>query len=145
MMMVAVVVVLVVMVPDGYLLGDYSIVADRGPIRFVHQASETAALNAAADIPALQQLIWFNRGFMRARVVEGELIVSDLRMGLEPNYNFNFIIARQGADGRWEPVDPPRQLDSAWRAPVAEGRAGEALARLWRRIWTRDEGLLEMR
>jgi len=134
----------VVMAPDGYLVGDHSVVADRGPIRFAHQSSDTGALAAAANIPALQQLIWFNRGFMRAEVVDGELIVSDLRMGLEPDYNFNFVVARQGENGDWNPVTPPKQLDNAWRAPVAEGRTRAALARLWRRIWTADEGVLEM-
>jgi len=135
----------VVMAPDGYLVGDHSVVADRGPIRFVHQPSATGALISAAKIPALQQLTWFNRGFMRAEVVDGDLIVSDLRMGLEPNYNFNFVVARQREDGGWEPVAPPKQLDNAWRAPVAEGRTSEALARLWRRIWTTDESVLELR
>jgi len=136
----------VVMVPDGYLVGDHSVLADRGPIRFVHKTSDTGALaDAAVDIPALQQLTWFNQGFMRAEVVDGELIVSDLRMGLEPNYNFNFVVARQGEDGRWEPVDPPRQLNNAWRAPLAEGRMSAALMRLWQRIWTFDEGTVEMR
>jgi len=134
----------VVMAPDGYLVGDHSLLADRGPIRFVHNSSDTAALAAAADIPALQQLRWFNRGFMRAEVVDGELIVSDLRMGLEPNYNFNFVVARQNETDGWEPVAPPRQLDDAWRAPVAEGRTGEAMTRLWQRIWAADGGMLEM-
>jgi len=135
----------VVMAPDGYLIGDHSVIADREPIQFVHKSSNTDALAAAAEIPALKQLAWFNHGFMRAEVVNGELIVSDLRMGLEPNYNFNFVIARQGDDGGWEPVVPARQLDNAWRAPVAEGQAGAALARLWQRIWTADAGMLEMR
>jgi len=135
----------VVMAPDGYLVGDHSVVADRGPIRFVHRSSDTGALASAANIPALRQLTWFNRGFMRTEVVDGKLIVSDLRMGLEPSYNFNFMIALQDGNGEWEPVDPPQQLDSAWRAPVAEGRAGEAMTRLWRRIWAEDEGVLEMR
>jgi len=136
----------VVMTQDGYLVGDHSLLADHGPIRFVHHTSDTAALAAATEIPALQRLTWFNRGFMRAKVVDGELIVSDLRMGLEPSYNFNFVIARQREDGGWEPVTPPRQLDDAWRAAVAEGHTGNTIMmQLWRRIWTSDEGVLEMR
>jgi len=134
----------VVMTPDGYLVGDHSVVADREPIQFVHASSDLAALSAVAEIPALKQLAWFNHGFMRAEVVNGELIVSDLRMGLEPNYNFNFVIARQREDGSFEPLIPARQLDNAWRAPVADGQAGSALARLWQRIWTPDGGMLEM-
>jgi len=135
----------VVMVPDGYLVGDYSLVADRAPIRFEHHLSDTAALAAAADVPALQQLRWFNHGFMRANIHAGELVVSDLRMGLEPDYNFNFVVARQRADGGWDPIQPPQQPGSAWRAAGAEGRLGQALLRVWQRIWTADAGVLEMR
>src|SRR5690606_15668561 len=36
--------------------------------------------------PAVERLAWFNRGFMRAREVGGELVLSDLRMGHEPDY-----------------------------------------------------------
>jgi len=133
----------VVMAPDGYLVGDRSLVADHGPMRFVHYPGDTAALVAADGIPALQQLAWFNRGFMRAEVVDGELIVSDLRMGMEPDYNFNFAVARQRSDGGWQPI-PPRQLRSAYRAPVAGGDVGPALQRLWRRIWTAEDAPLEL-
>jgi len=134
----------VVMAPDGYLVGDYSVVSDHGPMRFEHHPSDTAVLAAAADIPALRRLSWFNRGFMRATVRDGELIVSDLRMGLEPYYNFNFLIARQREDGRWEPVTPPHQLNDAWRTPAAGRQAGGALARLWQRIWSGSGEVLEM-
>jgi len=134
----------VAMTPDGYLVGDHSVVSDRGPTRFEHHPSDTQALVAAANIPALRSLTWFNRGFMRATVVDGELIVSDLRMGLEPNYNFNFLIARQRDAGQWEPVTPPQQLRDAWRAPVADGKTGSALARLWQRIWSGSGDVLEM-
>ena len=53
----------------------------------------------------MQQLTWFNRGFMRAQVVDGRLVLSDLRMGLEPDYTFNFVVAGQ-ADGQWRAIVP---------------------------------------
>lgn len=124
----------VAVTPEGYVIGDRSVVADRGPIRFARHASDVAALAAAAEVPALQRLQWFNRGFMRAQVVDGELVVSDLRMGLEPEYAFNFVVAREADDGRWETI-AARQLASAYRAPVEEGGLGEALAGMWQRIW----------
>ena len=74
----------VAMTPEGYVVGDHSIVADRHRIRFERHASDVAALAAAGDVPALQRLRWFNRGFMRAREDDGELVVRVLRMGLEP-------------------------------------------------------------
>ena len=45
----------VVMTPDGYLIGDRSVVADRGPMRFTAHASDAAALQTAAQLPAVQR------------------------------------------------------------------------------------------
>ncbi|MCR6662892.1 MAG: metal-dependent hydrolase [Luteimonas sp.] len=125
----------VAMTPDGYLIGDRSVVADRGPIHFARHDSDVVALAGASGIPALQRLRWFNRGFMRAQAVDGELVVSDLRMGLEPEYAFNFAIAHGDGSGGWQSI-PPRQLASAYRAPVEEGGMASALARMWERIWS---------
>ncbi|MEO6519267.1 MAG: metal-dependent hydrolase [Pseudoxanthomonas sp.] len=127
----------VAMTPDGYVIGDRSLVADRGAIRFEGYKSNVQALAEARDIPAVQQLAWFNHGFMRARVVGDELVLSDLRMGLEPDYNFSFIVAEHQDDG-WQAI-PPRQPGAAYRAPVAPGKLKQALAALWHRIWHEPE------
>jgi len=126
----------VVMTEDGYLIGDRSLLSDTGAMRFTHYPSASQALREAADIPAVQELTWFNRGFMRARVENGELVLSDLRMGMEPNYNFNFVVARW-QDGHWQAVQP-RRLPLDW-PPDAEGRTRtqrlKAAARyLWQRL-----------
>ena len=123
----------VAMTPDGYVIGDRSLVADHGAMRFKGYKSNVQALAEAKHIQAVQELAWFNRGFMRAQVVGDELVLSDLRMGLEPDYNFNFAVAvREG--GQWRAI-PPRQLQAAYRAPVASGKLKDALAQLWHRIW----------
>jgi inner membrane protein len=70
---------------------------------------------------------------MRARVDGDKLVLSDLRMGLEPDYNFSFVVAEREGPG-WRSI-PPRQVQAAYRAPVAQGRLKEALAALWHRIW----------
>jgi inner membrane protein len=124
----------VAMTPSGYVIGERSLVADRGPMRFQGYPSNTQALGEVRALPAVQRLAWFNRGFMRAQVEDGELVLSDLRMGLEPDYNFNFAVARQHGDG-WQAIEP-RQVQAAYRASVARGQIGAALARMWRRIWT---------
>ena len=124
----------VAMTPNGYVVGDRSLVADRGPMHFEGHPSQVQALAEVAALPAVERLTWFNRGFMRAQVVDGELVLSDLRMGLEPEYNFNFAVARQTTEGRWEEI-APRQVQAGYRAPVARGHLREALARMWWRIW----------
>ncbi len=63
----------------------------------------------------MQQLTWFNRGFMRAQVMDGRLVLSDLRMGLEPDYTFNFAVAEQ-VDGQWRPITP-EQLRADYSSP----------------------------
>ena len=123
----------VAMTPDGYVIGDRSLVADRGAMRFEGYKSNVQALAEARDIEAVQELAWFNHGFMRAQVVGDELVLSDLRMGLEPDYNFGFIVAVREGNG-WRAI-PPRQVQAAYRAPVARGRLREALLGLWSRIW----------
>lgn len=123
----------VAMTPHGYVIGDRSLVADHGAIDFKGYKSNVQALAEAKDIEAVQELAWFNHGFMRAQVIGNELVLSDLRMGLEPDYNFRFAVAEREDDG-WQAI-PPRQLQAAYRAPVARGGLRKALLELWSRIW----------
>ena len=117
----------VAMTPDGYVEGFRSLAADTGPMVFQGHRSNTQAFAEARDIPAVSRLAWFNHGFMRAQVVDGELVLSDLRMGSDPDYFFSYAVARREDDG-WRAVSPPRQLDlqrdfgRMWRAT-------------WHRIW----------
>jgi len=129
----------VAMTPDGYLEGERSLVADRGPMRFRAYADDRAARAAMADIPAAAQLLWFNHHFAKAEVHDGRLVLTDLRMGAEPDYTFRFVVAErvtasantaQGpkpATG-WRAI-PPVQLKWPWDA------AGR-LAAMWTRIWS---------
>lgn len=123
----------VAMTPNGYVVADRSVVADHGPMRFAGYPSNVQALHEARELPAVQRLLWFNRGFMRAQVVDGTLLLSDLRMGLEPDYTFNFAVARQ-VDGRWQAI-VPEQRRSDYSSPQARAEVGRRLAAMWQRIW----------
>lgn len=118
----------VAMTPDGYLVGERSLAADRGPMTFRAYPSDTAALaQAAQTVPAVARLLWFNRGFMKASVDDAQqLVVADLRMGLEPDYVFQFVVARR-QDGQWQPIAPQR-ID----VPM---RVVEHLPAIWQRMW----------
>jgi inner membrane protein len=117
----------VAMTPNGYVEGFRSVVADRQPMAFRGYPSNAQALAEAGDIAAVRELAWFNHGFMRTRIVDGELVLSDLRMGTEPDYFFSYAVAQRGGDG-WQAIAPPRKLDPhrdfgpMWRAT-------------WHRIW----------
>jgi inner membrane protein len=119
----------VAMTPNGYVEGFRSLAADDGPMTFRGHPSNVQALAQARDMLAVRRLTWFNHGFMRAQVVDDELVLSDLRMGSEPDYFFRFAVARHGSD--WRAI-PPRQLDT----PRDFDRAGREM---WRRIWSADE------
>ncbi|MBS7456043.1 metal-dependent hydrolase [Coralloluteibacterium stylophorae] len=116
----------VAMTPDGFVEGERSLVADAGPMRFRRHDSDTAALAAARDVPAVRRLTWFNHGFEKAEVEEGRLVLSDLRMGQEPDYTFRFAVARRDGEA-WTAI-PPEQLRASMRM-----RGG--FDALWTRIW----------
>ena len=117
----------VAMTPGGFVEGERSLVADRGPMRVAAYPSDVDALADVAALPAVRELAWFNRGFMKAEQRDGRLVLSDLRMGMEPDYTFRFAVAERRS-GQWHAI-APEQLDWPWDA---RGR----LAQVWERIWT---------
>ena len=91
-------------------------------------ASDTQALEQAKSLPVVGRLLWFNHGFMKAEVREQKLVLSDLRMGAEPDYSFRFVVAERDGDG-WR-AHGPEQAQWPWEA-------GRRLAAMWDRIWVR--------
>ena len=76
----------------------------------------------------VQRLQWFSHGFYSVDRRDDAVVISDLRMGLEPNYVFQFKVA--------ELANPhPRPVTSSL-LPIA--RDWERLPLLWQRI--RDSG-----
>src|SRR5690606_40055610 len=114
------------MTPDGYLEGEWSLVADRGPMQFRHYRADPGLRAEAATLPAARRLDWFTRGFWKVEERDGKLVLSDLRMGAEPDYVFRYLRAvREGGEGRAE-----RRAQVSW-----PDRDDRALARVWERIW----------
>lgn len=116
----------VALTPDGYVEGYHSLVADKHPIRFRSLAGDSAAFSAVADFPAVRELLWFNRGFMKAEQRDKRLVLSDLRMGAEPDYVFRFAVAAKDASGAWREIRPEA---AAW--PSAASRVQGVWSRLW--------------
>ncbi len=85
-----------------------------------------AAFNQVNGYPAVHRLQWFNHGFMKAEQQGDRLLLSDLRMGNEPDYTFRFAIAERDGES-WREI-APEQLE--WSA-----NAGERLPAMWQRIW----------
>jgi inner membrane protein len=114
----------------GYYEAWYSVFDRAGPIRFTHYPSQRELLQDIEDHWAVRRLQWFSHGVYAVTQIGRDIVIGDLRMGIEPNYVFRFKVGELGSDG----VRPafPRQLD-----PVRDmGR----LPQLWRRIW--DEAVV---
>lgn len=124
----------VAMTPEGYVEGERSIIADHGPMPFKAYASDVALLHEVREFPLVARMNWFNQGFQRARVIDDRLVLSDLRMGSEPDYFFNFAVAERDAMGRWQPLHRSERV----RLPEARPRTAQ-LGRLWERIWQTAE------
>ncbi len=69
-----------------------------------------------AGSEALEKLARFSGGFYRIDLRDGKVVVSDLRMGLTPNYAFRFAIAEQAGDGI-RPISPVRRRAGDRAAP----------------------------
>lgn len=104
---------------------------------YVH-ARGTGRLACLGALDALDRLAAFSHGFYRLDLAEDELRVSDLRMGMTPNYVFSFAIARRVGEG-FQPMAPERRSgarsaegDVDWLIANLTGeparRAAEALA-----------------
>jgi inner membrane protein len=117
----------VAMAPDGFVEGERSLVADRGPMRFRHYPSDTAALAAVRTQPGVARLLWFNHHFAKAEVRDDRIVLSDLRMGAEPDYSFRFVVAERDGAAGWRAI-PIEQMQWPWDAT-------RRLPDLWARIW----------
>lgn len=120
----------VVLTEDGYLEGFDSLLVDEPSLVFRSYPSDTAALNEARDIWAVQRLRWFSQDFLKTSVMDGHLILSDLRMGQEPFYVFSHVVAEQG-NPHWRAIPTER---------ISISIGERALADTWRRIWSELTG-----
>jgi inner membrane protein len=116
----------VAMTPDGFVEGERSLVADRGPMVFRAHRSDTQAFDAVRAQPNVLRLAWFNHHFMKTEVRDGRLVLSDLRMGAEPDYSFRFAVAERDGHG-WRAI-PTEQMQWPWEAR-------RRLPEMWARIW----------
>ena len=114
------------MTPGGFVEAGRSIVADRGPMRFRRYRSGIDTLQVVSALPAVRRLSWFNRGFMKAEVRDGRVVLNDphgRRAGLHVPLRRR---ARRDAQGRRAAI-PPERPERPWQAT-------RRLPDVWRRI-----------
>ena len=116
----------VAMQDDGYHVGYYSVLDDTQDISFTRYESRTDLLEPLAGNWYVRRLQWFSHGFYGvSQPTPSEVVMTDLRMGVEGSYVFSFKVADIAADGSMIPANE--------RMPAT--RDTSRLPLFWNRIW----------
>ncbi len=97
-----------------------------GQIASQYYPSTPKLLEPVADSWAVQRLQWFTHGAYRVRQEGDEVVITDLRMGLEDGYAFSFAVARND-NGRIVAIAP-----KAIKPPELGGKMIERLKNVFR-------------
>ena len=76
----------------NYYEGFYSVLDKEKTIRFKPYPRSLDLIEPLADSWPVQRLQWFTKNFYAASAVNNDIIISDLRMGTEPEYVFRFKV-----------------------------------------------------
>ncbi|MBD1387830.1 metal-dependent hydrolase [Neiella sp. HB171785] len=58
-----------------------------------------------AQMADVQRLAWFTHGFYQVDAIDNQLVVTDLRLGVEPVMPFRFVVAERPSEQQeWQPV-----------------------------------------
>ena len=117
----------VAMTADGrYLEGYYSLLDPEPAVAFVSRPAGHEVLAPLREQPPVARLTWFSRGFFAGRELEnGEIAISDLRMGFGDRLAYSFVAGRR-EEGAIVPV--PVRTRPGMALPAGAG------AYLWDRI-----------
>lgn len=104
----------VVMRPGGYEEGFYSLLDADRRIKFDAFPNNDKLTGDLATNPNVQRLAAFTHGFFSMQQQSGQAVLTDLRMGQEPNYVFSFAVAEQppgiastaGTANTWQTITP---------------------------------------
>lgn len=112
--------------PTQTLEGFYSLLDQGSDLSFTQHERNAGLLQRWAHLPHVRALERFTQGALRMDVVEGRVLMTDLRMGQEPSYTFTYDL------GTLEELDRgdvrPERLNRG-------GVSGEYLRWVWQRMW----------
>jgi inner membrane protein len=102
-----------VITPDGFSEGFYSLLDGDRPIRFEHFPRDMDLYQALENNWETARIAWFSHGFFAMSEQDGEVRITDLRMGQQPDYVFSFAVARRDQTGLQTvlPVSRPSRVD----------------------------------
>ncbi len=115
----------VVMDGNGYYEAYYSLLDSNNDIRFSHYPSDRELLAGIEDYWPVRRLQWFTRGIYSVSRLEDDIVITDLRLGVESSYAFRFKVGEY-SNPHARAVTP--ELLTAVRDL-------SQLPQLWARIW----------
>lgn len=111
--------------PEGYREGFYSLLDGTRHVSMRTFLTDPALLGGIDETWPVRRLRWFTKGFYSVNRVDDDVVVTDLRMGIEGSYVFRFKVGEIG-NPHATPAMPVRL------PPV---RDYSRLERVWARIW----------
>ncbi len=116
----------VAMTPDGYLEGFRSVFDRDNKMTFDQFPRGKALYDAMKDSRHVQRIASFSHGFFKMSERDGRVSITDLRMGQEPYYSFNFVVGQRQSP-TIGPVHPTHVRE--------QHHVGEGLSWIWRRAF----------
>ena len=117
----------VLVIDDQYYYQSFRSVFDKEKtFKFSRYNRHPELISLTESVPALQRLDWFTSGFFALDKQQQKIIAKDLRMGVEPNYFFQFQIATM-ANKKVTALIPNRIK--------SDRETRKNLRKLWQRIW----------
>ena len=113
--------------PTHYYEGWYSLLDETPIINWTEHDRGAGLIASHSDHPGIARIQAFSHGFYRMREVDGNIYITDLRMGFEPAYFFNFNMGAPGNNGELD-VDR-RSIQEGSRPNLETG-----LPWLWQRL-----------
>ena len=113
---------------EHYYEGFYSVLDGDDSINFERYLREPELIEPLRTSWPVQRLQWFTKNFYAASLLDSDIVITDLRMGTEPEYVFRFKV---GVMGNPHPHTAPVE-----RLPGI--RNYERLRWVWHRIWDKQ-------
>jgi inner membrane protein len=117
-----------VMDDDKYYEGFYSLFDQARNVEFTQHPSDPQLLKGIEKHWPVQRLKWFTHGFYSVHRLLDDIVITDLRMGMEPSYFFRFKVGRMGN---------PHAIPTESQRVYSERPWGQ-LQWVWQRIWTAE-------
>jgi inner membrane protein len=102
---------LVATTPDQYFEGFYSLLDATPTVRWTAYPKGPDLLEQHGSNDSVQRIAAFTKGLFSLQVIDGRLILTDLRMGQEPAYAFRFDVGALDAVGASAPVQVSMRPD----------------------------------